>query len=489
VKRLVTITCGWVAASGWPAVAAVVTGEVYDVRSGDVVPGASVIVAGEKAVTDKEGIYRLVAVDARPTELVARAEGYAVTVVAPLEPGGADAELWVSVPLLPRRAETRAGGDFGAFFFARAPLTRDDGGRLTAKRRAAPGRVAVAGTDDVAAVADAVAALNSAWRAELLTPAPAGAPAGGETVRLTFNANAYAFDIKGDGGASASFVGAPDARNVALTTAFLRRVVLAEGGGGAVTAAELNRDLPVAADLDAVIRIIYGEPPDFNYGVFRRRAPGRIFPLGDVALGIGSYGRSGVAAGDAGAASYPVRYDLGQVALTAGVAYLPFWVKGGWSFAGIWGGDAERLADPEAPAEKVILRNRTVQLEGGVDLRVLPYIRVRPTAGYRWLTVHGEYKSGPAPVVPARSADFDVTSRHDGPDAGMGVTGTLPWFNVNLYGEYARVFASRPYNWLDVGAGPVNRIGVGTLASVRWYWGEDFKYTFGALVLKFDLPW
>jgi hypothetical protein len=447
------------------------------------------MVGGEEAVTDKEGIYRLVAVDARPTELVARAKGYAVTVIGPLEPAGTDAELWVSVPLLPKRAETKAGGSFDAFFFARAPLTRDRGGRLTAKRRATPGSVAVAGTDDVAVVAEMVAALNLAWRAELLTPVPAGAPAGGETVRLTFRAGAYAFDLKADGGASASFVGDPDARNVALAAAFLRRVVLGGGGGGAVTVAELNRDLPVAADLDGVIRIIYREPPDFDYGVFRRRAPGQIFPLGDVALGIGSYGRNGVVAGDAGAANYPVRYDLGQVALTAGVAYLPFWIKGGWSFAGIWGGDAERLADPETPAEKVLLRNRAVQLEGGVDLRVLPYIRVRPTAGYRWLTVRGEYKSGPTAFVPTRAMDFDARSRYDGPEAGMGVTGALPWFGVNLYGEYARVFAGRPYNWLDVGAGPVNRIGVGTLASVRWYWGEDFKYTFGALVLKFDLPW
>jgi len=59
---------------------------------------------------------------------------------------------------------------------------------------------------------------------------------------------------------------------------------------------------------------------------------------------------------------------------------------------------------------------------------------------------------------------------------------------LGLFGEYARVFAAQPYNLAEIGLGAVNRVGVGTYAFGRFYWGRPLDYTFGGLAMRLDIP-
>jgi hypothetical protein len=60
----------WAVAPGW---ATSVGGEVYDVRTGRVVPGARVVLGGEATTSGADGSYKLIAAPRKPANMVATA--------------------------------------------------------------------------------------------------------------------------------------------------------------------------------------------------------------------------------------------------------------------------------------------------------------------------------------------------------------------------------------------------------------------------------
>jgi hypothetical protein len=471
------------------ASAAAVTGEVYDLRTGAVVAGAEVTLAGETATADHDGFFKLIAAPRGPGRMVAKAPGYAVTVIPYLPVVPTPAEIWRNVPLMPLSTAGPYRGDFVGLFFENAPLEELYGGYVLARRfEDLPLRVNVAGAGgpELELVAREVEALNERWGTSILETT---AEDGGE-IHVEFYAAAASFLLKGPAGAEASLPGGVTEENLALAAAFLRRVVLAGGyGTGVLTAEALRADEAVAEDLDAVVEIIYREDADFNYAIFKRRAPSRFSILTDLYLGIGGYERHGVTDGSGEPVNFPVEYQLGQITLAGGVGYLNLWAEVGFWFAGIWDAKAEEAYVYEGvEVEKVLRRNFSSYYRAGYWLTPAVGLRAGPFAGYRKFSVRGKFKEALSPQGPTAPLDVDYTSHYDGFEAGIGGDVAFGWYNLGLFGEYARVFAGQPYNLAEIGLGAVNRVGVGTYAFGRFYWGRPLDYTFGGLAMRLDIP-
>jgi len=465
-----------------------VTGEVYDVRSGKVVADAEVVVGHEKTRTGGDGAYRLVGVGEGPWRLTATGAGYGATVVEKTSPREHATEIWLNIPLLPARGETPAGRDFRAYFFKRAPLYEHGSSFIVARKAPKiPLTVAVkaAGEEAAATAAGALNVANELWGVTLIEARP-GVPVEVPNATVDFDAARQLFLLGGDGDARAYLPGGVTDDNLELARAFLRYLLLAGSAQEReIPAAVLREDIGAARDLDAIIAITYRERDEFNYAVFRPRVPAAVSPLVDIYFGVGGYAKHGAYVINGSEGRFPVKYQLGQSSAAVGAAWRGLWGKGGWGFAGIWGTDAEAAANPDNPAAKVILRNYITDFRGGYAWKLRDGVRISPLVGYRWLSVRGEYEPGnPA----ALTAGFDATSAYDGPEAGAVFNCTLPWFGVGFVADYARVMAGRQYNWLEFGGGAVNRGGAGTYAYMRFYWGPDFKYTYGGLALKFDVP-
>lgn len=470
------------------ASAAAVAGEVYDVRTGGVVAGAKVTLGGETATSGADGLFRLIAAPREPSRIVASAPGYVVTVIRYLPVVPTPEEIWQNVPLMPKATAAPYGGDFVDLFFERGPLEEVYDGYVVARRiEELPLGVSVAnvGAEEASAAAERLEALNERWGTCILAVA-----AGDEAdVKLDFGPGlAEAFDGRT---LSAAFAGGVTGGNLDLAEAFLRRIVLDGGLGriGAIKSAALRADLPLAEDLDAVVEIVYREPADFNYAIFRRRPPTRFLILTDLYLAIGGYARHGVTDETGKAVEFPAEYQLGQITLAAGGAYRNVWAKAGFWFAGIWDAQAEELFVPGGvQPDKVLRRNFSTYYRGGYWLRPVAGVRTGPIAGYRTLSVRGKFEESARPESPTAPLDIDYTSRYDGFEAGLGVDVAFGRYGLGLFGEYARIFAARPYNLAEFGFGAVNRVGVGTFAFARFYWGEPLEYTFGGLAMKIGIP-
>jgi len=470
------------------ALATAVAGEVYDVRTGAVVAGAKIVLGGETATSGPDGLFRLVAAPRGPSPIIARAPGYAVTVIRYLPVAPTPEEIWQNVPLMPEATAAPYSGDFVDLFFGRGSFEERYRGYVVARRPAKlPLGVYVANVDQdgVQAVERRLEALNERWGTGILTVAAEGeagvsldfGPGGGE-----------AFDGPA---ASAVFKGGVTEDNLDLAEAFLRRVVLAGGPGhmGVIKADALRADVPLARDLDAIVEIIYREPADFNYAVFKRRAPEPFLVLTDLYLGIGGYARHGVADASGRPVEFPAEYQLGQITAAAGGAYRGVWAKAGFWFAGIWEADAEELLVPGgARVDKVLRRNSSTYYLGGYWLEPAAAVRVGPIAGYRTLSVRGKFKESANVGSPTAPLDIDYTTRYDGFEAGIGGDVAFGRYGLGLFTEYGRVFAAPAYNLVEFGFGAVSRVGVGTFAFGRFYWGEALDYTFGGLAMKIAVP-
>jgi hypothetical protein len=484
------LLCGfWALVQPAAVAAAAVTGEVYDIRTGAVVPGATVTLGGERATAAEDGIFKLVAAPRGPATIVARAGGYAVTVIPYLPLTPTPDETWLNIPLMPLATTASYDGGFIGLFFDRAPLYEPYEGVLAARRlEEIPLTVGVAGLDEegYAALAARLEELNERWGTTILELEAGGNPG----VRLDFDALAYSCRLEKKAGATAALPGGATEENLALAEAFLRRVVLAAAEGeSAWTRGELEADAPRAEDLDAIVEIIYRERPDFDYAIFRRQVPARFSILTDLYLAIGGYDRHGVTDEKGAPVVFPTDYQLGQITLAAGATYHNVWAKAGFWFSGIWEAGAEELYESAGgTAEKVLRRNFSDYYRGGYRLVPLRGLRISPFGGYRRFSVRGKYLGQYEAAGLGVPLDIDYTTHYDGPEAGVSWDLVFNWYDFGLTGEYARVFADEGYNLVETGFGVMNRVGVGTFAFARFYWGRRFDYTFGGLAMKIDVP-
>ncbi len=468
-----------------------VSGEVYDVRTGGVVPRAKIKLGGETTAAGADGIFKIVAAPREKSHIVATAPGYVVTVMPYLPVSPAPRELWRNVPLMPKSTVGPYKGDFVDLFFRSAPLEETFDGALVAcrlDRLPVPVRVINAASAEKAEITRAVTALDERWGLSIVELSENGE--GGVELDFSTGTGPVKF-VSRDGQPRAVFPTGATAENIVLAKAFLRRVVLAGRLAGVrVTEESLRRDAALAEDLDAVIEIIYREPEDFDYGMFRRRPPTPFSILTDFYLGIGGYDRHGVTDGAGRQVGFPAEYQLGQVALAGGGAYRNVWAKGGFWFAGIWDVRAEELfVAPGARApEKVLRRNFSSYYRGGYWLVPAGGVRVGPMAGYRELSIRGKHKGSVNPAGTSAPLDLDYTSHYDGFEAGFGGDIAFRRYNFGLFGEYARVFSKPDYNILELGFGAVSAVGSGTFAFARFYWGRPLKYTFGGLAMKIAVP-
>ncbi len=489
-RRFLVRSVCWLCWTPALAAATSVTGEVYDVRTGAVIPGATITLGGEAATAGPDGIFKLIAAPREPSDIIAIAPGYAVTVMEYLSVVPAPREIWRNIPLMPKAAKYAPGGDFVDVFFKNAPLDKLPGDYLAARRfDALPLRVEVVGADPggVVEVSRRVERLNERWGLSILEPSGGQGP----SIKLDFapEARTAAFGFN-DGAATAAFPGGTTAGNLDLAEAFLRRVLLTGRLEGVnVTVDDLKADMAAAEDLDAVIEIIYREPADFDYAVFKRRPPARFSILTDLYLGIGGYDRHGVLDDEGRPVEFPGKYQLGQITVAGGGSYRDVWAKAGFWFAGIWDVNAEELVVVGGSrAEKVLQRDFSTYYRGGYWFHPLSSVRVGPVGGYRTLSVRGKFKGVEDPAGLNAPLDIDYTTRYEGIEAGFGGDLALRWYNLGLFGEFGRVFADRPFNLAEFGFGAASHVGVGTFAYVRIYWGRPLRYTFGGLAMKLAIP-
>jgi hypothetical protein len=489
-RSLSFLLCGcWVLSQPAIVSAAALTGEVYDIRTGAVVPGATVVLGGEKATARQDGIFKLIAAPRGPASIVARAPGYAFTVVEYLPVAPMPDEIWRNLPLMPLDATSPYPGGFMGLFLENAPLYEPYEGCISARRLEDLPlgiRAEGIGEEGRAELAARVERLNERWGTAIveLTAGREGA------VALDFDGKSYSFCLGGTAGPRATFRGGATEDNLELAEAFLRRVVLtADENGREMTREALEADAPLAEDLDAVVGIIYRERPDFDYAIFKRRPPARFSLLTDLYLAIGGYDKHGITDESGTPVAFPVEYQMGQITLAGGGGYRDFWAKAGFWFSGIWEAGAEDLYESVGgEAEKVLRRNFSSYYRGGYRFIPLPGLRVSPFGGYRRFSVRGKYRGKDDPRNPKPPLDIDYTTRYDGPEAGVSWDLVFGWYNLGVTGEYARVFAGDGFNLAETGFGVTNRVGVGTFAFARFYWGRSFNYTFGGLAMKIDVP-
>lgn len=489
-RVLPVLCCCWFSSQPALVSAAAVAGEVYDIRTGAVVPGATVALGGEKATSGQDGMFKLIAAPRGPGRIVARAPAYAVTVVQYLPVVPTPDEIWQNLPLMPTATAAPYEGDFIDLFFGNAPLDKPYAGYISARRiEDLPLGLRVEGAqgDGRARFVAGIERLNERWGTAVLEVTEGG----GAGVELDFDASAYSFRLGGTArGPGATFRGGATEENLALAEAFLRRVVLAAAGGDDILIREaLEADAPLAEDLDAVVEIIYRERPDFNYAIFKRQAPARFSLLTDLYLAIGGYEKHGVTDENGTPVVFPAEYQMGQITLACGGAYRNVWAKAGFWFSGIWEAGAEELYEyAHGTAEKVLRRNFSSYYRGGYRLAPLRGVRVSPFGGYRKFSVRGKYRGKDDPGGLEPPLDVDYTTDYDGPEAGVSWDVVFGWYNLGVTGEYARVFADEGFNVVETGFGVTNRVGVGTFAFARFYWGRSFNYTFGGLAMKIDVP-
>jgi hypothetical protein len=354
-----------------------------------------------------------------------------------------------------------------------------------------PVAVRVEGTDeDVARTAQRLEALNERWGTGIFAVTAEGKVVVDYGRGSGSGEGAAESEPVPPGSCYVQLPGGANPENLDVVTALLRRLVLAARLEPEVVPREELRPVgDLADDLDAVIEIIYRETADFNYAIFRRAAPPRVSILTDFFLGIGGYDRHGVKDDAGEAVEFPAEFQLGLVTLAGGMAYRRAWVKAGFWFSGIWEAAAEELYEPPGKVvEKVLRRNFSTYYRGGYWFGPTAGLRLGPFAGYRELSIRGVYRERSVPGNPAVPIDIDYTTRYDGAEAGVACDVALRWSQLGLFGEYSRVFAGDPYNVVETGLGAVNRLGVGTFAFVRFYWGRPFRYTFGGLAMRIDIP-
>jgi len=419
-------------------------------------------------------------------EWTAEAEGFAVTVMPAVLGRGGESDTWLNVALLPTAAKTAGGGDFRELFFRRPPLAESsDDYALARLYKELPLVIGVVGgEEDEAAVRGIADALNERWGVGIYDVARGDdEPA----VVITLGGAGDEFAIR-PGVSRASFRN--QGAEAGLIAAFLRRVVLSAGNSDDVSLADLTDDSALAADLDDIISIIYREPPNFNYAIFRGGRPTLYNLLGDIYLGVGGYGRHGVADEQGAPVKFPIEYQLGQVSGAGGVAVAGIWGKVGWWFSGIWDANAEAARAEEVAARKVLRRNTSTYFHGGYRWQVARAITVMPFGGYRRLSVRGAFASAAVrgnPFVLA-PVEMDYTTLYAGPEVGAGATFHPGPSGLAFTAEYGRVMGREGFNVAEGGVGAVNRAGVGTFAYARCFWGPAFDYYYGGLAMKFDVP-
>ncbi|UCE27818.1 MAG: hypothetical protein JSW52_03435, partial [Candidatus Coatesbacteria bacterium] len=272
-----------------------------------------------------------------------------------------------------------------------------------------------------------------------------------------------------------------------LTGAFLRSVLLA--GRGALPAAvetyELEDDVRIGTDLDAVVRLAYEAGPAGQLGKYRRSKKARAAVLIGFTLGWGDTVAPGVSNATGEALRFPTDYTLGYFDIGGGITYHGIAGTGGVWHAAIW---AEK-AEEEAPTAEYIVYKEIRQVKsffgrGGFRWDAVDeMLSITPYGGYRYLKLegyfHGQRNAGHVDLPDTIIAG---TRRLDGPEAGLKVDWITGVGDLTVYLDYAEFFGdSPPVHIAEGGIGAARWHGFGIYAFWRQFWNGTLDYRCGGL--------
>jgi hypothetical protein len=494
-----------------PAGASAVTGEVYDLRTGEVLEGVKLAIEESEAVSGADGSYRLYEVEPGRRLLVAKKKGYALLYDDNFTVDEND-EAWANVGMLPLEPDSEdVDGDFLDLLHERAP--RVFGAEpISADLYELPLRVSFdrrGGFISEDHVRDLLEVQNKKlggsyyklsvedefWDVKL-------ASIGAEEVESILVENA----------AGGWYVVAPeretfffvDPRNVGpgnlalmrggelgdfyrSVGAFLRLVMLAGRGADprAVEPYELEDDIRIGTDLDAVVRLAYEAGPAGQLGKYRRSKKGRIAVLAGFSLGWGDTVAPGVYNAKGEELQFPTDYTLGYLEAGGGITYRGIVGDGGVWHTAIWAEDAEA----EAPTADYVVFKEIRQVKsfwgrGGYRWDAVDEkFAVTPYGGYRYLKLEGYFHGQ------RRAGHFDLpdtiiagTRRLEGPEAGLKVEWITGVGDLAVYLDYAEFFGESPsVHIAEGGVGAARWHGVGVYAFWRQFWNGTLDYRCGGI--------
>lgn len=492
--------------------AATVTGEVYDLRTGDVLPGVDIALGDARAQSANDGIYRLYEVEPGRYTLTLRKAGYALYYDDGFTVGPGD-ETWANIGMLPLEPDSPdVEGDFLDLLTARAPYMFTDVPikrelyelplRVAFERRGGfisddhirdllevqnkklgggfyklagpeePWDVKVVSVDPAEAEPILVEGLNGEWQAV-------------EAGRATF----FRVHPGPAGFGSTAVLHGTELREVyRLLPAFLRRVLIAGRGAGPaeVLSAELAYDMKVATDLDAVAKLIYEAGPAGRLGVYRRSPAWRAAVLADFSLAWGDSVRLGALNPKGEELQFPTEYTLGFFSAGGGLSYGGFRATAGFLAVGIW---TEDMGANEIPEEYIVLadRRRLRSYYGRGAYRwaaVDEKVSVTPYAGYRYMRLEGYFR-GQLPGTVSRETVVSGGRRLSGPECGAKAEWITGLGDLAFYVDWAEFFGGggSPVHVAEGGIGAARWQGVGIYVFWRQFWNGTLDWRSGGIAL------
>jgi hypothetical protein len=506
-----TVMLAGVFACGVSAVAATVTGEVYDLRTGEVLAGVKITVEETEAVSAADGSYRLYEIEPGRRLLVAKKKGYALLYDDSFIVGEGD-ETWANLGMLPLEPDSEdVKGDFLDLLHERAPRVFGEQPisadlyelplRVSFDRRG--GFISENHVRDLLEVQNkklggtyyAFAGEDDGWDVKLvsigredvgtiLVENAAGAWYAVAPERETF----FFVDPRNAGPGNVALMrGAELGDFYRLTGAYLRFVLLA--GRDAVPEAvhpyELEDDLRIGTDLDAVVRLAYEAGPAVQLGKYTRSKRGHAAVLGGFSLGWGDVVSPGVYNAKGEELEFPTDYTLGYLDMHGGATYRGIVGAGGIWHTGIWGENAEGEASTgDFVVFKEIRRVKSFYGRGGyrwdaVDEKV----SITPYGGYRYLKLEG-YFHGERAAGYGDPPDTIISGvrRLDGPEVGLKAEWITGVGDLAFYANYAEFFGEAPsIHIVEGGAGAARWHGVGVYAFWRQFWNGTLDYRCGGI--------
>ncbi|MCP4229108.1 MAG: carboxypeptidase regulatory-like domain-containing protein [bacterium] len=461
VPALLLVNC----VIGGSGFAATISGEVYDVRNGTPIEGASLECYDSVDTSGEDGGFTLPAIPPGDRLIRVTCDGYAV-----YEDEGlgvpTDEELWLNIPMLPLSREVPGTkSDFLGFCLDEAKIIgKDRNCWFELPVTVGYGGGGLSYDEFEATVAELDTELGGGYLISGFTgetvitiASPQGKPAvsPGDTLYITGNTEEQVKQLR-----------------AALLLAFLN-------GRLAVPQIDVEKRyeevIAEIEDYEAAVRVVYNLGPEFDFDRYQRRIRSGNAVVFSVTAGPAMHARTGWY-DDKGDEYYlPLYRQMAGIGGELGVRVL-----GAVAYAGIEAHttlfSAEGLSIDGLDIKEHSHSFTAYRGGVGYDLTIKHnYLLVRPSIGWERIEIKGEYKAED-PEDRSVNRDVAIKRKLSGSYGEMRVNFYTPFEYLGGYVGYRHIRADGFINYIDVGLGQARWRGFGVYLTWKQYWNDQLNY-------------